>query len=108
MAANVVHDCSINIGTSDPLGTRSNNLAARDDGNVSRPAADINNRRTFGVMNADAGPKGRSQPFFDHAHAPDTCMLGGAQQRATFNRRNVRKNTHQRAAAKMRNATAGP
>ncbi len=107
MAAHVIDNRSINIRTSDPLCTRSNNLAARDDGNVSRPAADINNRRALGVMSADAGAKGRSQPFFDHAHAPDPCMLGGAQQRAPFNRRNVRKNAHQRTAAKVWDAAAG-
>src|SRR5688572_24793096 len=107
MAANVINDRTVNIRTSDPLGACSNNLAARDYGNVSRPAADVNNRRTFGVISANAGAKGRSQPFLDHANAPDTCMLGGAQQRAPFNWRNIRKNTHQRTAAKMRNAAAG-
>src|SRR5215216_5242437 len=103
----MINDCSIDTRTSDPLGACAYNLAARDDGNVSRPAADINNRRTSRVISADAGAKRCSQAFFDHAHAPDTRMLGRGQQSAPFDWRNVRKNAHQRTAAEMRYATAG-
>src|ERR1041384_7230814 len=107
MTANVIDDRCIDFRTSDPLGACRDNLAPRNDGDVSRPAADINHRGPSGIMSADARAKGRGQTLFDHSDAPDVRILGGAQQRSPLNRRNVRKNTHQRTAAKMRNATAG-
>src|ERR1043165_3869958 len=100
MTSHVIDDREVNTRTSDPVSTRTNDLATRNDRDVRRPASDIHDRGRMRIAGADATTKRRRQTFLDHPDATDASVLRRTQQRASFNRRDVREDAHQRATAK--------
>src|SRR5690349_2411365 len=107
MAPHVIDNRSVDIRTSDPVGTRTNNLAACNDRDVRRPAADIDDGGSVRVVRTDAATESRRQSFFDHADPTNARVLRRGEQRASLNRRDIREDTHQRTTTEAREAAAG-
>src|SRR5678815_61266 len=101
MAANVIDDGSVDIRTADSIRARANDLATRDDSHVSRATADIDDCRGVWLVSLDAASEGRRKTFLNHTHAPDVSVLGRTEQRASFHRRDIGEDTHQRAPAQV-------
>src|ERR1044071_2345794 len=106
MTSNVIDDRDVDIRTADSIRASANNLAARDDSNVSRATTDIDNSRRVWLVCADAAAKRSRKSFFDDAHTTDVCMLCSTEQCTSLDRRHVGKHTHQRATTKMRQTAA--
>src|ERR1044072_382460 len=106
MTAHVVDDGRVDIRAANSLRTSAHNLATRDDGDVSRATADIDNSRSTRLIGADAATERGRESFLNHSHATDVCVLRSTEQCASLHGGDVGKHTHQRATAEMRQTAA--
>src|SRR6266511_3497461 len=106
MSTDMVDDRSVDIRAPDSLGACANNCAARNDGDIGCPTADVHNRGSTNVIYSDTRTKGCCQTLYHHEDATDTCVLGSAEQRAPLNLRDTGIHAKQRTATEKRDPTA--